>query len=179
MAIVNVTLADTFDQWRVKTNSIGTQTGDLTTLSTTHKASVVGAINEIFKGFALSAQITTYDTETSYLQSSDAETLTLQGGANTYRKALFTHANYRMGLTATLERSDEEVQNVLLPYFKGISFNYNFERAKKDKVIAPYGVACIGVNLSYEEQNKYDSSGKKMEDAKNLLIINHEYPQNI
>ena len=48
MAIVNVTLADTFDQWRVKTNSIGTQTGDLTTLSTTHKASVVGAINEIF-----------------------------------------------------------------------------------------------------------------------------------
>ena len=48
MAIVNVTLADTFDQWRVKTNSIGTQTGDLTSLATTNKTSIVAAINEIF-----------------------------------------------------------------------------------------------------------------------------------
>jgi len=48
MAIVNVTLADTFDQWRVKTNSIGTQTGDLTSLVTTDKTSIVAAINEIF-----------------------------------------------------------------------------------------------------------------------------------
>lgn len=48
MSIVNVTLADTFDQWRVKTNSIGTQTGDLTSLATTDKTSIVAAINEIF-----------------------------------------------------------------------------------------------------------------------------------
>ena len=48
MAIVNVTLADTFDQWRVKTNSMGTQTGDLTSLATTDKTSIVAAINEIF-----------------------------------------------------------------------------------------------------------------------------------
>ena len=48
MAIVNVTLADTFDQWRVKTNSMGTQTGDLTSLATTDKTSKVAAINEIF-----------------------------------------------------------------------------------------------------------------------------------
>ena len=48
MSIVNVTLADTFDQWRVKTNSIGTQTGDITSLATTDKTSIVAAINEIF-----------------------------------------------------------------------------------------------------------------------------------
>ena len=48
MAIVNVTLADTFDQWRVKTNSMGTQTGDLTSMATTDKTSIVAAINEIF-----------------------------------------------------------------------------------------------------------------------------------
>ena len=48
MAIVNVTSADTFDQWRVKTNSMGTQTGDLTSLATTDKTSIVAAINEIF-----------------------------------------------------------------------------------------------------------------------------------
>ena len=48
MAIVSVSLGDTFDEWRTKTNSLATGQGDLTTLSTTHKASVVGAINELF-----------------------------------------------------------------------------------------------------------------------------------
>ena len=48
MALVVVNLTDTFDEWRIKTNSLGTQTGDLTTLSTTAKGSLVAAINEVF-----------------------------------------------------------------------------------------------------------------------------------
>jgi len=47
MAIVSVNLVDTFDEWRVKTNSLGTETGDLTGLSTSDKASIVAAINEV------------------------------------------------------------------------------------------------------------------------------------
>ncbi len=47
MAIVSVNLIDTFDEWRVKTNNIGTNTGDLTTLNTTDKSSIVAAINEL------------------------------------------------------------------------------------------------------------------------------------
>ena len=48
MALVVVNLTDTFDEWRIKTNLLGTNTGDLTTLSTTAKGSLVAAINEIF-----------------------------------------------------------------------------------------------------------------------------------
>jgi hypothetical protein len=48
MAITVVNLTDTFDEWRVKTNTLGTNTGDLTTLSTTAKGTLVAAINEIF-----------------------------------------------------------------------------------------------------------------------------------
>ena len=48
MAQVTVNLTDTFEQWRVKTNSIGSNQGDLTTLSTTAKNTLVAAINEIF-----------------------------------------------------------------------------------------------------------------------------------
>ena len=48
MATVVVNLTDTFDEWRIKTNSLGTNTGDLTTLSTTAKGSLVAAINEVF-----------------------------------------------------------------------------------------------------------------------------------
>jgi len=48
MALQVVNLTDTFDQWRVKTNLTASQFGDLTTLSTTNKSSLVAAINEIF-----------------------------------------------------------------------------------------------------------------------------------
>jgi hypothetical protein len=47
MSIVTVNLIDTFDEWRIKTNTVATQGGDLTTLSTTDKTSLVNAINEI------------------------------------------------------------------------------------------------------------------------------------
>ena len=47
MAIVTVNLVDTFDEWRVKTNTISTNSGDLATLTTTDKTNLVSAINEI------------------------------------------------------------------------------------------------------------------------------------
>ena len=48
MAIQVVNLTDTFDQWRVKSNLTASQFGDLSTLSTTDKTSLVAAVNEIF-----------------------------------------------------------------------------------------------------------------------------------
>ncbi len=48
MAIQVVNLTDTFDEWRIKTNSLSTLAGDLTALSTTDKSSLVAAVNEIF-----------------------------------------------------------------------------------------------------------------------------------
>jgi len=47
MAIINVTLKDTFDQWRVKCNEIAAGGGDLSLLQTTIKTSSVDAINEL------------------------------------------------------------------------------------------------------------------------------------
>jgi len=47
MSSVTINLSDTFDQWRIKTNSLGSQNGDLSSLSTTAKGSLVDAINEI------------------------------------------------------------------------------------------------------------------------------------
>jgi len=48
MAIITVNLTDTFDEWRIKSNTLGTNQGDLTTLSTTAKNTIVAAINEVF-----------------------------------------------------------------------------------------------------------------------------------
>ena len=46
MALIVVNLTDTFEDWRAKTNSSISQVGDLTTLVTSNKASIVAAINE-------------------------------------------------------------------------------------------------------------------------------------
>lgn len=51
MAIINVALTDTFDQWRTKTNTLGTNQGDLANLDAGFTATdLVGAINEIKTG---------------------------------------------------------------------------------------------------------------------------------
>ena len=47
MAIISVNLTDTFEEWRTKSNLLCTQQGDLTTLTTTAKNTMVAAINEI------------------------------------------------------------------------------------------------------------------------------------
>ena len=48
MAIQVVDLTDTFDEWRIKDNLTASQFGDMSTLATTDKTSLVAAINEIF-----------------------------------------------------------------------------------------------------------------------------------
>lgn len=47
MPTVSVNLSDTFEEWRTKTNTIGTSAGDLSSLNTTDKSSLVAAINEV------------------------------------------------------------------------------------------------------------------------------------
>ena len=78
---------NTLEQFRVNVNSLVEDIGNVTVSNAgdqldTVATTVVGAINEIFKGFKLSSQITGDDSY--YLQSSDAETLTLQGGAGVH-----------------------------------------------------------------------------------------------
>ena len=78
---------NTLEQFRVNVNSLVEDIGNVTVSSAgdqldTVATTVVGAINEIFKGFKLSSQITGDDSY--YLQSSDAETLTLQGGSGVH-----------------------------------------------------------------------------------------------
>ena len=78
---------NTLEQFRVNFNNLVTDIGDVYVGTNkqlnTSANDVVGAINEIFAGMQLSAQINSHGQQ-SYLQSSNAETLTLQGGAGIY-----------------------------------------------------------------------------------------------
>jgi hypothetical protein len=47
MPTTRVELTDTFDGWRIKTNTISNDLGEKQTLETTNKESAVDAINEV------------------------------------------------------------------------------------------------------------------------------------
>ena len=87
MATRTTESTNTLEQFRVNFNGVVDDIGNVTVSAAgdqlnTAASTVVGAINEIFAGFKLSSQISTDDTY--YLQSSNAETLTLQGGTGVH-----------------------------------------------------------------------------------------------
>ena len=88
MATRTTEASNTLETFRVNFNGLVDDIGNVTVTNAgdqlnTTATSVVGAINEIFAGMQLSAQINSYGSAT-YLQSSNAETLTLQGGSGIY-----------------------------------------------------------------------------------------------
>ncbi len=76
---------------------------------------------------------------------------------------------WRLGLTATYERSDGEHENALTPYFGGVIYTLWYDRALKDQVIAPFDIALVGVELTDGEQVQYaDYSEVLLETGRNL-----------
>jgi hypothetical protein len=94
MATRTTEATNTLETFRVNFNGLVDDIGNVTVTNAgdqlnTSAATVIGAINEIFAGMQLSAQINSHG-GTSYLQSSNAETLTLQGGSGVYAQATQT-----------------------------------------------------------------------------------------
>ena len=83
MATRTTEASNTLETFRVNFNGLVDDIGNVTVSNAgdqlnTSASTVVGAINEIFAGMQLSAQINSHGQQ-SYLQSSNAETLTVQG----------------------------------------------------------------------------------------------------
>jgi superfamily II DNA or RNA helicase len=76
-------------------------------------------------------------------------------GGRVLRRAMLPEYDERLGLTATLERSDDGVTDLLLPYFGGVCHRYGFGQAIADGVCAAPRVAFVGVALTPEEQAEY------------------------
>jgi superfamily II DNA or RNA helicase len=90
------------------------------------------------------------------------------GGA-TLRRAMLPQYEERLGLTATLERSDDAVTELLIPYFGGICHRYGFEQAIADGVCAAPRVAFVGVALSIEERTEYVATEQQLVNARQHL----------
>ena len=90
------------------------------------------------------------------------------GGA-ILRRALLRQYDERLGLTATLERADDAVAELLLPFFGGICHRYGFEQAIADGVCARPRVAFVGVPLSADERAEYVATEQRLVTARNHL----------
>jgi RNA polymerase primary sigma factor len=90
-------------------------------------------------------------------------------GGKTLRRAMLPQYQERLGLTATLERSDDAVTELLLPYFGGICYRYGFEQAIADGVCARPRVAFVGVALSEQERAEYVAIEQRLVSARTHL----------
>ncbi len=97
-------------------------------------------------------------------------------GGRILRRALLAQYEERLGLTATLERSDDAVTELLLPYFGGICYRYGFEQAIADGVCARPRVAFVGVDLSVEERAEYAAIEQRLVSARQHLRAVRDMP---
>ncbi len=77
-------------------------------------------------------------------------------GSSNLRKKLYSNIDYRLALSATLERhGDEEGTQALKKYFGGKCIEYDLKRAIKEKKLTPYYYYPVVVYLDDEELEKY------------------------
>lgn len=92
-------------------------------------------------------------------------------GSESWSRALAACYSFRLGLTATLERSgDEGVGQHLLPYFGSTVFHYAYKQAVRENVVAPFRLLFLGVDLGSEERMTYDDLTEKASRYRARLI---------
>lgn len=98
-------------------------------------------------------------------------------GADGWSQVLQPKFRYRLGLTATFERSDDGVAKHLEPYFAGVCYQLGYGRALADKLIARFEVALVGTTFTPEEEEQYERFGQQARDAWHRLIYEHNLPK--
>lgn len=98
-------------------------------------------------------------------------------GAPTWAQALRDSYAMRLALTATYERGDDGVADVLGPYFGGVVSAYGYADATRDGVIAPFVVALVSTTLDDDERRRYDEADRAARRARRVLLADHGLPR--
>ncbi|WP_227837955.1 DEAD/DEAH box helicase [Nocardia aurantia] len=99
-------------------------------------------------------------------------------GASAFAQALTDDYDWRLGLTATLERTDNAVEDVLLPYFGHQIAGCDYARAQADGILAPVKVALVGVDFTPRERAVFDLADDTVRRTKDVLIHKYGAPEN-
>jgi len=91
-------------------------------------------------------------------------------GSEVFRLSLEDHFEFRLGLSATIERSDGAHNTVLAHYFGPVVFSIGYRRAIDDGIIARIRVATIGVELRADERLLYDELTEQIRASFSVLV---------
>ena len=93
----------------------------------------------------------------------------------------------RLGLTATYERNDDGLEDILTPYFTPagkearpgdeVIVGCDYARGLSDGILAPFRVATLGVQFDPAEKALYATVDNTLRKAKTALIYNHNCPE--
>jgi superfamily II DNA or RNA helicase len=90
-------------------------------------------------------------------------------GAPTWGEALKSPFPARLALTATYERNDDGLVDILGPYFGPVVFSYGFAAARRDGTIAPFRVALVATALDDAEREAYRTADQQVRRAGRAL----------
>ncbi len=91
-------------------------------------------------------------------------------GSPTWADALPEACSLRLALTATYERGDDGVAEVLEPYFGAVVFRYRYDRAVAEGTVAPFSIALAAVDLDAAEQASYDAADRRVRTLHRELV---------
>lgn len=94
-------------------------------------------------------------------------------GAPTWGAALREVFTLRLALSATYERGDEGVEDVLAPYFGEVVTRYPFARAVADGTVAPFRIGLVGVDLDAAERERYERADHRVRQLHRELVGVH------
>jgi superfamily II DNA or RNA helicase len=94
-------------------------------------------------------------------------------GAPTWGAALRDEFALRLALTATYERTDEGVADVLAPYFGEVVIRYGFARAVAEGTVAPFRLGLVGVPLTDEERARHERADQRVRQLHRELVGVH------
>ena len=99
MAVRSVATTSTINGFRATFNDLGTDVGDLATLNTSHKSTIVGAINETLSS---TASFFLRDATSSIQELSTGDTLNVIGAANEITAVVSATDTLTIGLADTV-----------------------------------------------------------------------------
>lgn len=95
--------------------------------------------------------------------------------AQFFRTGLSEAYEWRLGLTATLERQDGEHRR-LIDFFGAPCYRIGYARALADGVVTPFAVALIGIEMLPAEAVRYRQVSREISNAYTTLIQRFHFP---
>ena len=95
-------------------------------------------------------------------------------GADSFSQVLSEKVfDLRLGLTATLERSDDGIERFLNPFFENQFVGCTYQRGYVDGILAPVNVALVPVPFSPNERVRYEQLRETAKSERHKLINQH------